>query len=138
MIHELFRWLGYWTGIANESGKGYGFWSGIGSCITEFAIIGMVWHKVNCGVHGCWRIGLKKVPGTEHVVCHKHHPLGHVTHQQVIDDHAQAQATAAVLGQVAAQVDNIHASVVPFGSERGPNDPTPDPADEPDTEDDTE
>ena len=76
----VFRWLGYWTGIANESGKGYAFWSGFGSCITEFTIFGGIWiayRKHNCHLHRCWRIShhdITDADGHTIKVCHKHHP----------------------------------------------------------------
>ena len=44
VIHS--RQVGYWfqvhTGINNESGSYYGFWSGFGSDIEEFGILGAI------------------------------------------------------------------------------------------------
>jgi len=59
------------------SGRGYQFWSGIGSDIGEVAILGALvafWSKHNCHVHRCWRLSWhpsKKYGG--HVVCRHHH-----------------------------------------------------------------
>ena len=53
----------------------YSFWSGFGSCLTEFAILAVVFRKVNCSVTGCWRLGLHHVNGTQRHVCLKHHPV---------------------------------------------------------------
>lgn len=52
----------------------YGFWSGIGSDIGEFAILGVLWKKLNCHAKGCYRIGLHRVSDGHFVVCRKHHP----------------------------------------------------------------
>jgi hypothetical protein len=90
-LWDAWRAFVHGTGIDAGPTWPYGFWSGFGSCITEFVIIGAVWHKVNCGVKGCYRVGLRKVPGTEHVVCHRHHPHGKPTAQDVLDDHRAAQ-----------------------------------------------
>ncbi len=85
----LWRWnvthfhFGYWlqvhTGTVNESGPYYGFWSGFGSDLGEYAIIssilGGVYHaarKSNCHAHGCWRIGGYPATGG-YKVCKKHH-----------------------------------------------------------------
>jgi hypothetical protein len=64
--------IGNWLyNIMGLKGTGpiYGFWSGLGSDILEFALIGTLWHMVNCHVKGCWRLG-HHVNGT--VVCHRH------------------------------------------------------------------
>jgi hypothetical protein len=66
--------LGYWSGVTDEAGKGYGFWSGIGSCLTYLGILVLAYRKLNCHQDGCHRIGLHKVDGTPYIVCTKHHP----------------------------------------------------------------
>ncbi len=59
------------------SGRGYQFWSGIGSDVGEVTLLGAlvaVWSKHNCHIHRCWRVGWhpsKKYGG--HVVCRHHH-----------------------------------------------------------------
>ncbi len=58
-------------GVDNLSGPWYGFWSGIGSDLSEFAILGIVWHKLNCHEAKCWRIG--RHHQGERVVCRKHY-----------------------------------------------------------------
>ena len=68
MIWLLHQFLHY-TGSNNESGPWYGFWSGFGSDLSEFALFGAVLKMVNCHEKGCWRLG-HHVNGT--VVCHKH------------------------------------------------------------------
>lgn len=58
-------------------GRGYQFWSGIGSDIAEVTLIFGVYaflRKNNCHTKGCWRIGRHPVEGTGYVVCRKHHP----------------------------------------------------------------
>lgn len=68
------HWLLYWTGIGVESGKGYGYWSGIGSCFALLSIFGVEYRKHNCHIDRCWRIGVHKVDGSPYIVCGKHHP----------------------------------------------------------------
>jgi hypothetical protein len=55
--------LGATPGIAN------GLWGGFGSDIAEFAIVGAIWHGINCHEKGCYRPG-HNINGTK--VCHKH------------------------------------------------------------------
>ena len=54
------HWLEVHTGTVNEPGPYYGFWSGFGSDLTEFAIIGTIataayqlFKKYNCHEPGC-------------------------------------------------------------------------------------
>ena len=58
------HWLQVHTGTVDETGPYYGFWSGFGSDLTEFGIIGAVataayqlFKKYNCHHPGCWRVG---------------------------------------------------------------------------------
>jgi hypothetical protein len=69
------------------SGEMYAFWSSFGSCLGYLAILGLVYRKLNCSVKGCWKLGLRGVSGTEHHVCHAHHPKDKPTAQDVLDDH---------------------------------------------------
>jgi hypothetical protein len=79
-VHHGFRfwtWLGHFTGVSDESGPGYGFFSGIGSDIGEVAIVGAIVATVrhhNCHVTGCKRLGRHNVSGTPYIVCKHHHP----------------------------------------------------------------
>lgn len=70
--------MGIWHLIESlwwpQSGKGYAFTSSVGSDLGELAVIGTIWHKLNCHTRGCWRIGRQQVDGTTYVVCRKHHP----------------------------------------------------------------
>lgn len=87
MSATFFSWLGYWTGVSNEAGKGYGWWSGIGSCLTYLAIFVVAYRKLNCGVTGCYRLGFHHVDGTTHITCKKHHPTNGVTAEQIHTAH---------------------------------------------------
>jgi hypothetical protein len=80
MHMDLWHQILEFFGVIGESGKGYGFWSGVGSDIGELGIIGglavLVRHHV-CHVHRCWRVGRHQTPGegnTVHTVCKRHHP----------------------------------------------------------------
>lgn len=70
----LLHWLSVHTGTANEASPYYAFFSGFGSDLSEFAILGAIlgaYHKHNCHVKGCWRIGKHTVDGTP--FCSRHH-----------------------------------------------------------------
>lgn len=57
--------------------RGYNFWSGIGSDLSEITLaIGLgVWlYKHNCHVQRCWRLSWHPDPLSGHPMCKKHHP----------------------------------------------------------------
>jgi hypothetical protein len=75
------HWLQVHTGIVDEPGPYYGFWSGFGSDLTEFAIIGTIataayqlFKKYNCHYPGCWRVGNHQAAGGQFSLCYHHHP----------------------------------------------------------------
>ena len=75
------HWLQVHTGTVNEPGPYYGFWSGFGSDLTEFAIIGTIAtavyqlvKKYNCHYPGCWRVGNHPAAGGQFSLCYRHHP----------------------------------------------------------------
>ena len=79
--HVVDHWLGVHTGTVNESGPYYGFWSGFGSDLAEFAIIGTIAtgvyqlvRKYNCHQPGCWRVGNHPAAGGQFMLCYRHHP----------------------------------------------------------------
>ena len=63
-MHGLLHVLG----IDDLSGRWYGFWSGFGSDLGEFAIVAVVWHHLNCHEPGCWRIARHHMNGR----CRRH------------------------------------------------------------------
>lgn len=75
MIQALFHWFEHGTGMTNVSDPEYGFWSGFGSDIQEFFVVGAIirWavHH-NCHVKGCWRLG--RHPFQHYKLCGRHHP----------------------------------------------------------------
>jgi hypothetical protein len=76
----------HFTGADNGSGPWYLFWSGFGSDITEFAIVGGIlslYLRHNCHVKGCWRIGRHPIQDTPYIVCGRHHPTGAPTHADI-------------------------------------------------------
>lgn len=84
-------WFLHASGADNPSGPQYGFWSGFGSDIMEFAILGSLVHLAhehNCQVKGCWRVGLHKTDAG-HKACKKHHPTRdcQMTAQELLDRH---------------------------------------------------
>ncbi|MGI8879442.1 MAG: hypothetical protein ACR2KJ_02820 [Jatrophihabitans sp.] len=90
IVHHLLTFIG----LRNPNGRWAYFWSGFGSCLSEFAIIGILWRKVNCHAKGCYRVGLHKVDGTPYITCKKHHPIhpggGAVSAAQIAEAHALA------------------------------------------------
>jgi hypothetical protein len=71
------HWTAIHIGSVNESGPFYGFWSGFGSDISEFAIAVGIYtgvRKVNCHSWRCWRIGHHPLEGTPYHLCKFHHP----------------------------------------------------------------
>jgi hypothetical protein len=78
------HWLALYTGTVNEQGPYYAFWSGFGSDIAEFGIIGAIGtsayqliRRFNCHEPGCWRIGNHPAAGGQFVLCYRHHPDYH-------------------------------------------------------------
>jgi hypothetical protein len=89
-------------GVVDEGGKGYGFWSGIGSDIGEVAIIGAVigmYRRHSCHVDSCWRIGRHPVDGTGFVTCRRHHPTISSDAPLTAEDIAQAHDDAKAAGR---------------------------------------
>jgi hypothetical protein len=71
------HWTAIHIGSVNESGPFYGFWSGFGSDISEFAIAVGIYtgvRKVNCHSLRCWLIGHHPLEGTPYHLCKLHHP----------------------------------------------------------------
>jgi len=78
---QIGHWFQVRTGIVNESGPYYGFWSGFGSDLEEFGIFGAIGaavyqlvKKYNCHEPGCWRIGQHAAAGGQFLLCYRHHP----------------------------------------------------------------
>src|SRR6201987_2605319 len=75
------HWLQVHTGTVNEPGPYYGFWSGFGSDLEEFGILGAggatiypLVRKFNCHEPGCWRVGNPPAAGGQFNLCYRHHP----------------------------------------------------------------
>jgi hypothetical protein len=75
------HWLAVHTGTNDTSGVYYGFWSGFGSDLAEFGILGaigtgvyQVVKKYNCHEPGCWRVGTHPAAGGQFLLCYRHHP----------------------------------------------------------------
>lgn len=86
MLWHLFLHL---TGSDNVSGPWYGFWSGFGSDLTEFALLGgaiSIYHQHNCSVKGCPRLAHHTVDGTTYRTCHRHATLQ--DHKELAKRHA--------------------------------------------------
>lgn len=78
------HWLAIHTGTVDEPGPYYAFWSGFGSDLAEFGIIGAIAtgtyqlvRKYNCHQPGCWRVGNHPAAGGEFFLCYQHHPDYH-------------------------------------------------------------
>jgi len=81
-VYAFFHHLLSWTGMYNESGSWYGFWSGFCGGFGILAIFTVGYRKINCHTKGCWRIGHHELtvkhsatdPGTTYRVCRHCHP----------------------------------------------------------------
>lgn len=85
MIHTIVHVLG----LDNASGAWYLWWSGVGA---DLGIIGAavgLYRRVNCEVHGCWRVG-RHATAAQHRVCRKHHPMDKLTPADVAAAHEEA------------------------------------------------
>lgn len=100
MLPQIWHWIEIHTGTINESGPYYGFWSGFGSDIQEFAIIGLFFGLLkhhNCGQKGCLRVGRLhdfKMGEITHKLCRHHHPFhkgSAVTGEEIAAHVARAQ-----------------------------------------------
>jgi hypothetical protein len=74
-------WLTDHTGVSNESGPWYGFWSGFGSDLAELTLIGaaatgvyQIVRKYNCHEPRCWRVGTHPAADGQFLLCYRHHP----------------------------------------------------------------
>jgi hypothetical protein len=69
-----------WSSLLHPlGGDGYQVWSGIGSDVSEVAILVAVatWLRGrNCHISGCWRLSWHPHPDHGHPVCRRHHPDG--------------------------------------------------------------
>lgn len=81
--------------LGSDGRAWYNVWSGFGADIGELAFIGAaigVYRKHNCHVHRCWRIAKQEVVGTSWMVCHRHHPEGRPTAEQIAQVHSKILA----------------------------------------------
>jgi hypothetical protein len=109
------HWLQIHTGIINEPGPYYGFWSGFGSDLTEFGVLGAIAtavyqlvKKYNCHEPGCWRIGNHPAAGGQFLLCYRHHPDYRgkkPTHELIERLHRQHQEQQAAIHN---KLDQIH------------------------------
>jgi len=76
MLAGLQHWLAYWTGVSDEGGHGYAFWSGIAGDFGYLGALGIVGRHLNCHERRCWRLGRHQVTvdGCTYKVCRRHHP----------------------------------------------------------------
>ena len=101
------HWLAVHTGTVNEPGPYYGFWSGFGSDIAEFGIIGAIgtaayqlFKKFNCHEPGCWRVGTHPAAGGQFFLCYRHHPDYRgtkPTHELIVKLHRENAEREAVI-----------------------------------------
>ena len=80
---SVWSWLLHVLGVEPRTpSTTYNFWSGFGSDLAEFTMIGAVWHALNCHEDRCWRIGHRvtaEASGAYVRRCRKHHTIRHDT-----------------------------------------------------------
>jgi hypothetical protein len=116
---QVNHWLGVHTGTVNESGPYYGFWSGFGSDIAEFGILGAIGtaiyqlvKKYNCHEPGCWRVGTHPAAGGQFLLCYRHHPDFHgikPSHDLIVRMHREHAAQQAAIHD---RLHEIHQRIV--------------------------
>jgi hypothetical protein len=126
------HWLAVHTGTVNESGPFYGFWSGFGSDLTEFGVIGVIAtgvyqlvRKFNCHEPGCWRVGTHPAAGGQFLLCYRHHPdfAGKKPTSDVIRRlHEQNQSLQAGFN---ARLEDVHRRVEALHDHLGQEAPAP-------------
>lgn len=72
-------WLLHILGLDDATGHWYLFWSGIGSDISEIALLGGLaafWRQHKCHTRRCWRFARHphERDGVTYRLCAKHHP----------------------------------------------------------------
>ena len=122
---EVNDWLGVHTGTTNESGPYYGFFSGFGSDIAEFGILGAIAtaiyqliKKYNCHEPGCWRVGTHPAADGQFLLCYRHHPDFHgskPTHDLIVRMHRQHEEQQAAIHD---KLHEIHERIVPDVAEK--------------------
>ena len=77
-------------------------WAEVLTFLTLFTVLGSVlavarryWKTTECHVAKCHKHQWKKVAGTDHVVCKKHHPDDEPSHARVLEDHKAARVGVA-------------------------------------------
>lgn len=75
------HWIAIHTGVVDEAGPYYAFWSGFGSDLAELSLVGAVVtgvyqlaRKWNCHQPGCLRLGTHQAAGGTFNLCYRHHP----------------------------------------------------------------
>jgi hypothetical protein len=109
------HWLAVHTGTVNEPGPYYGFWSGLGSDLTEFGVIGVIStgiyqlvKRYNCHEPGCWRVGTHPAVGGQFSLCYRHHPdfQGQKpTHEMIARLHREHEERQAAIHTKLAAID---------------------------------
>lgn len=73
----MLRWLLDVSGVADQDGRWYGFWSGVGGNLGDVTlVVGLIAYlrRHNCHVRWCPRMSKHPLHGTPYVVCRRHHP----------------------------------------------------------------
>jgi hypothetical protein len=85
-------WIAVHTGTDNEPGPFYGFWSGFGSDLGEYALVvglagnvTLLWRKHTCHyAWWCWRHPHHQLEGTPFLLCEHHHPDDHPSVREAV------------------------------------------------------
>jgi hypothetical protein len=126
---DINHWLAVHTGTINEAGPYYGFWSGFGSDLAEFSILGAIAtaayqlvKKYNCHEPGCWRVGTHPAAGGQFLLCYHHHPDYQgtkPTHDLIVRLHQEHAKQQAAIGE---KLQQIHLNTAAPAAERTSDD----------------
>lgn len=98
----IWGWIEHLTGMHNESGPNYAFFSSWGPGISTITLMGGIYglyRAHQCHTDGCKWIGKYNVEGTPYRVCHRCHPL--VPSGGASKEHIHAVHKAAQMGGMA-------------------------------------
>ncbi|HTR94547.1 MAG TPA: hypothetical protein VMI73_22685 [Trebonia sp.] len=133
---QVGAWLQVHTGTVNEPGPYYGFWSGFGSDIEEFGILGVIgasvyqlFKKYNCHEPGCWLVGQYPAADGQFLLCYRHHPdfqgrkPTHELIQRLHREHLERQA--AIHGKLNEVHQHLGERAATANGMHRPDDPSP-------------
>lgn len=89
------EWISHPVVIVTSDGEALTFLSIAALLVSVITSAWRYWKVTECHVARCHKHQWKRVSGTDHVCCKKHHPSDEPSHEQVLEDHKNARTAAA-------------------------------------------